>query len=281
MIVILFYKFITIADPKEFALLHKKECERLGLTGRMIVAEEGINGTFEGKRESIDAYKKFLKSNPLFADVVIKESAGTGKAFPGLKIKVRNEVVTLGAGKFDVANETAAELPAGELHKWYENGEDFVVLDLRNDYEIASGKFEKTIDPGLAHFRDLPGKLEELKNLKNKKIVTVCTGGIRCEKATCLLKKEGFTDIYQLKDGIHTYMQQYPGKNFKGTLFVFDNRLTTDVVQTEGKVVIGKCIYCCGATEDYYSDDSERPSRKVLCCENCFVSKKGTLRTIK
>jgi UPF0176 protein len=280
-VVILFYKFIDIADPRAFAETHKKECERLGIKGRMIVAEEGINGTFEGTRGAIDEYKNFLRSDPRFADIVIKESVGTGLAFPKVKIKVRNEVVTLGAGRFDVAKETAKELPVHELEQWYQNGEDFVVLDLRNNYEIASGKFEKTIDPGLENFRDLPKKLEQLKDLKNKKVVTVCTGGIRCEKATCLLKKEGFTDVYQLKDGIHTYMQQYPGKNFKGTLFVFDNRLTTDVVPTDKKVVIGKCTYCSTQTEDYYSDDRERPSRKILCCGTCFSGRSEYLRTIK
>ncbi len=280
-IVILFYKFAPLIDPKEFAEVHKKECTKLGLVGRMIVAEEGINGTFEGLRENIEAYKDFLKKDSRFADIAIKESEGTGSSFPNIKIKVRNEIVTLGAGKFDVAKETATELPARELEKWYENGEDFVVLDLRNDYEIACGKFEKTIDPGLANFRDLPKKIEQLKDLKNKKVVAVCTGGIRCEKATCLLKKEGFTDIYQLKDGIHTYMKEYPGKNFKGTLFVFDNRMTTDVVPTPGKVIAGKCSYCSGPTEDYYSDDRERPCRKVLCCANCFAGEGKMLRSIK
>lgn len=280
-VVILFYKFTPIADPKAFADLHKQKCSELGLTGRLIVAGEGINGTFEGIRKNIDEYKKFLQSDPIFSNILIKESEGTGSAFPKLKIKVRDEVVTLGAGRFDVQKETATELSAQELEKWYEEDKDFVVLDLRNDYEIASGKFEKTIDPGLENFRDLPKKIDQLKNLKNKKVVTVCTGGIRCEKATCLLKKEGFTDVYQLKDGIHTYMKEYPGKNFKGTLFVFDNRLTTDIVQTPAKVITGKCIHCSGPTEDYYSDDRVRPCRKVLCCELCFIEKGKALRVIK
>lgn len=280
-VIILFYKFVTLADPKAFADVHRVECSRLGLTGRMIVAEEGVNGTFEGTKKNIEVYKEFLKKDLRFSDVLIKESAGTGKAFPKLKIKVRAEVVTLGVGKFDIKKETATELPAQELEKWYEHNKDFVILDLRNDYEIASGKFERTIDPGLANFRDLPKKIAELKHLKDKKVVTVCTGGIRCEKATCLLKKEGFTDIYQLKDGIHTYMKEYPGKNFKGTLFVFDNRLTTDVVETKNKIVVGKCIYCSSLTENYCSDDSVRPTRKVLCCDVCFMKNKKNLRSVK
>lgn len=277
-VIILFYKFVDMVDPSAFVLEHKQKCTELGILGRMLVAEEGINGTFEGTRDKIAEYVNFLKSDARFADIIIKESKGTGTGFPKLKIKVRPEVVTLGAGKFNVKDETAKEISVTELKKLYENKEDFIVLDLRNDYEIATGKFEKTIDPGLVNFRDLPGKLKEMGNLKGKKIVAVCTGGIRCEKATCLMKREGFENIYQLKDGIHTYMKEYPGQEFKGSLFVFDNRLVTDVVPTENKEIIGRCKFCSIPTETYYSDDRTRPSRKVLCCDTCYDVNKQFLR---
>ncbi len=276
--VILFYRFSPITNPQAVANAHRAKCEELGLKGRMIVAEEGINATFEGTQASINSYKDFLKKDPYFDGMLVKESEGTGSAFPKLKIVVRKEVVTLGAGSFDVARETAAELQPEELDRWYEENEDFVVLDLRNDYEIACGKFDKTIDPGLTNFRDLPAKISALKDLKNKKVLTVCTGGIRCEKATCLLKREGFSDVYQLKDGIHTYMKKSPGKHFKGTLFVFDNRMTTDVVSIPEKIVIGRCMFCNIETEQYCNDDSFRPSRKILCCSDCFTLKKDSLR---
>jgi len=277
-VVILFYKFSDIKDPKAVADAHRDICQKLDLKGRMLVAEEGVNATFEGTRENIEAYKEFVYADPNIGNILIKESSGTGKSFPKLKIKVRPEIVTLGAGRFDVAKETAAELPVDEMQKWYENNEDFIVLDLRNDYEIKSGKFDRTVDPGLENFRDLPKKIEELKIYKDKKVVTVCTGGIRCEKATCLLKREGFNNVYQLKDGIHTYMEKHPGKNFKGTLFVFDDRMTTDVVETPNKEIIGRCIFCEVATEDYYSDDSVRPSKKVLCCTDCYAKEGITFR---
>ncbi len=277
-VIILFYKFIHITDPKAFVLTYQEKCKTLHLTGRIIVAEEGINGTLEGIRENIETFKTLLTNNPIFADILFKESVGNGIAFPKLKIKSRAEVVTLGAGSFDIKKDTARELSASELESWYQKDEDFIVLDLRNEYEIASGRFEKTIDPKLSNFRDLPEKLQQLKNIKNKKIVTVCTGGIRCEKATCLLKKEGFTDLYQLKDGIHTYMKEYPGKNFKGTLFVFDNRLTTDVVPIENKVIVAQCFFCQNIAEKYYSDDRTRPSKKILCCDICFSNHKLYLR---
>ncbi len=277
-VVILFYKFIKIENPKEFVEVQREKCTELDLKGRMLVAHEGINGTFEGLRENIEKYKEFLKADPMFFDMVIKENIGTGLSFPKLAIKVRKEAVTLGAGDFDIKNETAQEVSSDELQKWYENDEDFVVLDLRNDYEIATGKFEKTIDPGLSNFRDLPEKVKNLSEIKNKKVIAVCTYGIRCEKATCLLKREGFSDLYQLKDGIGTYIKEHPGKNFKGKLFVFDNRMVIDVVKEQDKEIIGRCEFCSIPCEKYYSDDTTRPSKKVLSCDSCYIKEKLHLR---
>ena len=278
-VIILFYKFVTLENPVQFRDEQKKLVAELGLKGRMLIAREVINGTFEGTREAIDAYKQVLNAHPLFTDLKFKESAGTGHAFSRAEIKVRDEVVTLGAGEFDVKNETAPEVTAEELEQMYERDEDFVVLDLRNDYEIQVGAFEKTVHPNLQNFRELPQKIEAIAHLKDKKIVAVCTGGIRCEKATCLLKKEGFTNIAQLKDGIHTYMQQFPARHFKGSLFVFDNRMTTPVVDSEQREVIGHCVFCATKSEDYYSDDSVRPSAKIICCPSCVRGRELVLRT--
>ena len=277
--VILFYKFVAIEDPSKFRDEQKKLCDSLNLKGRMLIAEEGINATFEGRTDDIENYKNKLRENKLFEDIVFKDSAGTGKAFSWLEVKVREEIVTLGRGKFDIKNETAKEITAEELEALYEKDEDFVVLDLRNDFEINAGYFEKTIDPGLRNFRDLPEKLPTLEHLKDKKVIAVCTGGIRCEKATCLLQKEGFKDLYQLKDGIHTYMQKYPGRRFKGSLFVFDNRLTTPIVDTPGREIVGKCYYCGRLSEDFYNNDNVRPSLKVICCDLCIKEHSEELRS--
>ena len=276
--VILFYRFVRLAQPERLRDEQRALCERLGLKGRILIAEEGINGTLEGTPESIRGYENAMRTNPLFKDMSFKESAGTGDAFRKLEVRVRDEVVTLGAGCFDIAKETAAEMSADELQALYASGEDFVVLDLRNDYEIEAGHFEKTEHPDMRNFRELPEKLGAISHLKKKKIVAVCTGGIRCEKATCLLKKEGFQEIYQLKDGIHTYMQRYPGQHFKGTLFVFDNRMTSDVVSVPGREIVGRCAFCGSACEDFYSDDSQKPSVKVICCDSC-IARHAELRT--
>lgn len=276
--VILFYKFFDIENPEQIKIEQRALCEKHNLKGRMLLANEGINATFEGSAENIESYKKSLHADPRYQDIVFKESVSDGKAFTSLKIKVRQEVVTLGAGTFDIRRETAPEISADDFEKLYEDKEDFVVLDLRNDYEVQVGYFDKTVNPELRNFRDLPEKLKELAPLKNKKVVTVCTGGIRCEKATCLLKREGFDNLYQLKDGIHTYMQKYPGRNFKGTLFVFDNRMTTPVVGEAKREVVGRCLNCDTPCEEIWSDDSLRPSRKVVCCTPC-ASKMPNLRS--
>ncbi|MBP9856049.1 MAG: hypothetical protein KBC48_01965 [Candidatus Pacebacteria bacterium] len=279
--VILFYKFINLRSPNKVMAEQKALASACNLKGRMLIAEEGINATFEGLAKDIAKYKRELKKDKRFSDMVFKESVGDGTGFTKLKIKVRPEVVTLGVGKLNIKKDTAKEVTAAELEKMYKKDEDFVVLDLRNDFEVKAGYFDKTINPELANFRDLPAKLKELKKspvLKDKKVVTVCTGGIRCEKATALMKQEGFKNLYQLKDGIHTYMAKYPASHFKGSLFVFDNRLITPVVETKKLEVVGECVYCGATSEDFYNDDSYRPSRKVIVCDNCIPKYSTKLR---
>ncbi len=278
--VILFYKFVDIKDPEKMVVEQKKLCNALNLKGRILIAEEGINGTLEGTTENINSYQEAVHKMDIFNDLVFKESDGDGKCFTKLSVKVRPEVVTLGAGKLNIKSDTAKEMTADELEELYTKKEDFVVLDLRNDFEIDVGYFEKTYNPKLRNFRDLPQKIGEIEHLKDKKVIAVCTGGIRCEKATCLLKNNGFKDLYQLKDGIHTYMQKYPGKNFKGSLFVFDNRMTTPVVETEEREIVGKCVFCNKNCEIFYTDDTEKPSKKIICCDNCAYSKSNLRKSV-
>lgn len=278
--VILFYKFSRIKNPVAFRDKNRKIAEAFGLKGRLLVAPEGINGTFEGTTKNIKKYIKKVREQAFWRDVVFKESPGTGKAFTKLMVKTRPETVTLGVGDLNVPKNTSKMVTASQLNKMYDKKEDFVVLDLRNDYEIEAGYFEGTINPKLKFFRDLPEKIKELEHLKGKKVVTVCTGDIRCEKGTCLLKKEGFKNVYQLKDGIHTYMKKYPAKRFKGTLFVFDNRMTTTVTDAPNREIVGRCKYCKVLCEEFYNDDSLRPSRKVICCGKCIMRHKKLRKCI-
>ena len=280
--VILFYKFIHIKDPELLRDQQRALCEELGLMGRLLIASEGINGTFEGSTKAVKDYVEYMNNHELFSDMSFKYSNSNGQAFHKLKVKVRPEIVTLKSDRvLNPQTETAPEITAEELEKWYEQGEDFVVLDLRNSYEIESGYFEKTYDPGLENFRDFNDKLDEIASdprVKGKKIVPVCTGGIRCEKATCLMDDERFPEVYQLKDGIHDYMAKFPNSHFKGSLFVFDNRNVTDIGAGGKREIVGICSYCENKTENYVNDDSVRPSKKLLCCHECYELRADTLR---
>lgn len=281
-IVSLFYKFTHIDDPIALRDWQKELCNNLDIKGRILVGEEGINGTLEGTVEAVKAYEEAMWADDRFSDIVFKDSLGTGKAFTKLKVKVRDEIIALGVGKLDIAAQTAPTITAEELQEWYEKDDDFVVLDLRNDFEIQCGHFERTINPKLDNFRDLPGKLDELAEdprLKGKKILTVCNGDIRCEKATCIMDSQKFPRLYHLEHGIFDYMKKFPNQHWKGTLFVFDDRTTDNIGAGPDHEVVGRCSFCEGPTEMYANDDSQKPSKKILCCADCFTDNKTKLRS--
>ncbi len=270
--IVLFYLYTTIDNPQQLMHEQRELCERLGLLGRTIIATEGINSTLEGTSDHINTYIDTMKQDERFANVDWKLSKGTGDAFPKLSIKVRDEIVSLqlGADDFSPHETTGNYLKAEELHQWFEEGREFYIIDMRNDYEHKVGFFENSILPALHNFRDLPKVLPELNNLKDKTIVTVCTGGIRCEKASGFLIKHGFTNVYQLKNGIVTYMEKYPNQHFKGKLYVFDGRTVmgfeTDSPEHE---VVGTCHHC-GISCDEYGDCANLSCHvHIVCCKNC------------
>ena len=243
----------------------------LGLTGRIIIAEEGINVTLEGNRSMIRKYKEHILSDKRFRDINIKTSAGTGTAFPRMSIKIKPEIVaTKLPASVDPRKQTAKYLPAHELKKWYEEDKDFIVVDMRNDYEVASGYFDKTVNPKLKASRDLPQAVEKLKIHKDKTVVTVCTGGVRCEKMSAYLLDQGFKDVYQLHNGMHTFMEKYPGEHFNGTLYTFDNRVT---MHWGGeRKIVGTCSLCSSQTENYSNCKNPVCNAKMLVCENCITT---------
>ncbi|MEX2514929.1 MAG: rhodanese-related sulfurtransferase [Candidatus Paceibacterota bacterium] len=278
--VILFYKYVTIADPEAERQRQRELCKKYGLTGRVIVAEEGINATLEGTDENIQAYITSMKADDRFADIDFKRSPGTGAAFPKLSVKAREEIVASDLGdNINPTVDTGTHITPDTLHEWFEKDEDFTVVDMRNDYEVISGKFEKTRHPGMRNFREIHETHEEIEDLKDKKVVAVCTGGIRCEKATAFLKKEGFSDVHQLQGGIHRYIEKYPDGHYKGALYVFDGRMTIDMADDPSeRGIVGECFFCGDTTEQYVDDDSVTPSRQLLCCDNCFAKRSDSLR---
>lgn len=268
---LLFYKYVPIEDPEAFKGEHRALCEHLGITGRYVVAHEGINGTCEGTPDAIDAYVRALTGDPRFADTHFKYSRGTGTLFPRLKIRVRPEIVSLGLGDDDVDPNllTGTHLKPSELHEWFDRGEDFVIIDMRNDYEHQIGHFPGSVLPRLKNFRDLPRILPEMENLKGRKVLTVCTGGVRCEKASGYLKKKGFEDVYQLDGGMVSYMEQYPGQNFLGSMYTFDGRVVMDYDGGRHEV-IGRCKRCDAPTENVSDCRNESCHGQCVLCDECL-----------
>lgn len=278
--IIIFYKYTHISDPEAFMRWHKEVCILLRLTGRVLIAPEGINGTLEGKTVHLKRYEELMHAQDGspgtfgdFADVWFKHSPGQGNAFPKLKVKVRDEIVTLGLGKegdIDPNHITGTHITPQILKDWIEKGEEFEIIDMRNDYEYAVGHFKGSINPEMENFRDLAKATPELEALKDKKVLTVCTYGVRCEKASGYLKTQGFKDVYQLEGGIGTYMKAYPGEDFLGSLFVFDNRMLERF--TDAYPVVGECRVCSQKSEHYANCALADCHKKIIVCETCLLS---------
>ncbi len=282
--VLLFYKYTRIEDPKSLMDIERSVCEVLNLKGRIIIAEEGINGTLEGTYDNTEKYIRHLKKDKRFKHMDIKESVGNGNAFPKLSVKVKPEIVSTKLPKhLDPSKKTARHILADEMYKMYRNDEDFVVVDMRNDYELASGYFKNTVDIGLKNSRDLNSEevMSKLRVHKDKKIITVCTGGVRCEKMAAYLVDQGFTDVNQLYNGIHSYMEKFPGEDWLGTLYTFDQRVTMDF--GGDRVKVGKCAECKAPSETYYdiyenyvdnvSGRDRVKDTHVLMCGGCATTR--------
>lgn len=279
--ILLYYKYVKIKDPQELMIQHRAYCEALDLRGRIIIAEEGINGTVEGTLENTEKYIELVNKNNKLQGINWKKSVGTGKAFRKLSVKVRDEIVTTGIKNKDfgpLVNGkqggaiTGKYLSAEKLKEWYEKNKEFYVVDMRNEYEFEVGRFQNSIWPnGLGHFRDVPNAVKSIENLKDKTVVTVCTGGVRCETASGLLLKYGFKEVYQLENGIVTFMEKYPNTYFEGKLLVFDGRETIGFnVDSEKHKVVGKCRNCGKTSENlvnFWKDDIDTYG---IICENCI-----------
>lgn len=282
--ILLFYKYVPIEDPEAVAAEQRRLCAEFGFTCRSIVAKEGINITLEGETAKTEEYIKIMQADPRFSDIHFKRSAGTGSAFPKISVKVRKEIVSLGLGDddFSPTETTGKYLQAEELHEWIHSGREFYIVDMRNDYEFDVGRFEGSILPSLKNFRDLRENVGELASLKGKTVVTVCTGGVRCEKASGFLVKNGFADVYQLYGGIVSYMEKYPNEDFKGVLYVFDGRVTMGFNLNDPKhEIVGVCRLCGSKTENYIDCAYIhcRGHRHILCCAECEAKEGGYCST--
>ncbi len=218
---ILFYKYVPIEQIEQFREEQYALCESLGLLGKVLVAEEGINGCLSGSVSDTQKYMDAMHADERFSDLVFKMGESKEHTFRKLFVKIRKEIIT---SKFGVdATEAAPYIEPKELKKKLDAGNDVVMIDARNTYETEEGMFEGAIDPKLDIFTQAKEIPEKFAHLKGREIVTYCTGGIRCEKFSGLLKKHGF-DVKQLHGGILNYGKECGSTHWKGKCFVFDRR---------------------------------------------------------
>jgi len=280
--VILYYAFTPIADPTALMLWQKNLCETLNIKGRIIISEQGINGTLGGKMSDLKKYVKATKDYPGFNKIDFKWSAGTGNDFPKLKIKIKDELVLF--GKTDEIKVGEKGIIGGGIHLRpeevdklvAERSEDVVFFDGRNSFEAKIGRFKDAVIANTSTTRDFIAELDSGKfdHLKNKAVITYCTGGIRCEILSVLMKNRGFQEVYQIKGGIVRYGDMYGDtSHWEGSLFTFDDRLTIDF-SNEVKM-LGTCKRCEAKTKSFRNCLNDNCHQLVLLCDECYANHKG------
>lgn len=269
--ILLYYKYVSLENPEELKISQKQLCQKLNLKGRVLIASEGINGTLAGKPIEIDEYITQMESQPQFSDIEWKISWADEQVFPKLKVLVRDEIVTLGVKKkgSDVSLTNKAQyIEPEELRELYDRDADFVIVDARNDYEARIGKFKNSVVPPIENFRDFPAFVAQLTKFKDKEVITYCTGGVRCEKASAYLREQGFKKVRQLHGGIHEYGQKAGGKHFEGEMFVFDKRLHVPINSVD-PTTLSHCRYCEQKITRYVDCVAEGCDGLFVCCEDC------------
>ena len=261
-----FYKYINLDNASEFRQKHLEFCLSLGLKGRILVGNEGINGCIYGTKAQIEEYKKELRKNPLFRDVEFKDQIAEKPAYRKLFVRVRKEIVHSEL-KVDL-KKTGKFLTPSQLKEMLDKNEDVVLLDMRNDYEFKIGKFRDAITLPMKNFRELPEAAKKIENLKEKKIVAYCTGGIRCEKATAYLNEIGFRDVSQIKGGILKYGEEFPDTYWEGKCFVFDDRLAVEI-NKKNINPLTECVWCNKKYDDYLNCHNLDCDKLFVCCEEC------------
>ncbi len=265
--ILLYYVYSSIDDPEENREQHHLFCIEHNLKGRIIVSKEGLNGTVSGLAQDCQSYMDYVKNDPRFSHVEFKVEEHDSHAFQKLHVRVKPEIVHAGLHHVK-PNEKTGKYVEPEEFKQILKQDDVVILDVRSNYEHRLGKFKNAITLDMENFRDFPAKVKELEGLKNKKVVTYCTGGIKCEKASAYLLEQGFENVYQLHGGIIKYGLEAGGEDFEGKCYVFDNRLAVDVNKINPKI-IATC-YVCGIPSDRMVNCANSVCNiHVPICETC------------
>lgn len=267
--VLLYYMYVKIKEPEIFAKRHLAFCKELGLKGRILVAQEGINGTVSGTIDQTDVYMKTMKEDPRFNNIVFKIDEADQHAFKKMHVRPRKELVTLRLEDDINPNQlTGKYLEPTAFFKAMQD-ENTVILDARNDYEYDLGHFRGAIRPDIKTFRELPEWVRNNKEkFEGKKILTYCTGGIRCEKFSGWLLKEGFKDVSQLHGGIVTYGKdpEVQGELWDGQCYVFDERIGVPI-NRKTHVIVGKDYFTGEPCERYVNCANPECNKQILCSE--------------
>ena len=269
--VISFYQYATVANPEQLRDQIRVYCQKNNILGRILVGNEGLNGAVCGETAEVGQFKQFLTGYSLFVNLTFRQQDTENNAYHKLVVKVRKEICAFGAA-VDVVKSKGVHLQPQQLQQWYERNEDFIIVDARNEDEFEVGRFKNAIKLPIQNFREFPkAAVKQLESIKNKKIVLYCTGGIRCEKASAYLKEQGFPQVYQVEGGIINYVNQFPHANWEGGLFVFDDRLVSDLGQA-----ITSCTFCEKDCEQYLNCHNLDCDRLFIACEKCQKSMNKT-----
>lgn len=266
-VVAAFYKFVALRDAEALVAPLELLCARHELCGTILLANEGINSTVAGSREGIDALITHLRAQPGLADLTPKESFCDEPPFHRMKVRLRAEIVTIGDHEIDPTAVVGTYVPPAQWNQLLSDPE-VVLVDTRNVYETRLGVFEGAVDPGITNFRDFPTWVtNNLDPAKHTKVAMYCTGGIRCEKATSLLLRRGFSQVFHLEGGILKYLEEVAPEQSKwrGECFVFDQRVALDHALKPGQHQL-----CFGCQEPISPEDLLSPLYEAgVCCPHC------------
>lgn len=270
------YHFARLDDHADLQAPLKALCEARGIRGTLLLAREGVNGTISGTRAGIDAVLAWLRADARLAGLEHKESFSDRHPFLRLKIKLKQEIVTLGVPFVD-PNEVVGTYVAPQDWNALISDPEVVVIDTRNDYEVAIGSFQGAIDPRTRSFREFPRYVaEHLDPAKHRKVAMFCTGGIRCEKSTAFLKAEGIEDVYHLQGGILKYLETVPAEEslWEGECFVFDQRVTV-----RHGLELGSLELCHACRRPINADDRASLLYEVgVSCPACYEERSDEQR---
>jgi UPF0176 protein len=272
---LLYYKYVKIPDAATYMERHMELCQRIGLVGRIIIADEGLNGTVSGTVVQCQKYMDTLNIDPLLSGIDFKIDDVEEPSFSALHVRYKGEIVNSGSAHLDIdpTTKTGKHLEPKEFAEMM-GRDDVVVLDVRSNYESGLGRFKGAVAADIDNFRDFPEYIKNLEQYKDKKVMTYCTGGIKCEKASALLLEAGFKDVYQLHGGIIKYGKEMRGKDFEGNCYVFDKRVSVPV-NTVNPIIISRCRICGTASTHMVNCANADCNEHFVLCEECGESMKG------